>query len=34
LFGPIMDFFEKFKWIIIAICVAFCGGLAAMLVLG
>ena len=34
LFGPIMDFFEKFKWIIIAICVILCGGLAAMLVLG
>ena len=34
LFGPIMDFFEKFKWIIIAICVLFCGGLAAAMVLG
>jgi len=34
LFGPIMDFFEKFKWIIIVICVLLCGGLAAMLVLG
>ena len=34
LFGPIFDFFEKFKWIIIVICVLLCGGIAAMLVLG
>lgn len=33
IFGPIFEFFEKFKWIIIAICVILCGGLAAMLVL-
>jgi hypothetical protein len=33
LFGPIKEFFDKFKWIIIAICVILCGGLAAALVL-
>ncbi len=33
LFAPILDFFDNFKWIIIAICVILCGGIAAFLVL-
>lgn len=33
LLAPIKDFFAKFKWIILAICIILCGGLAAFLVL-
>lgn len=33
LFGPIKEFFDKFKWIILAICIILCGGLATFIVL-
>jgi len=33
LLAPIKEFFDKFKWIILVICVLLCGGLAAALVL-
>lgn len=33
LLAPIKDFFMKFKWIILAICIILCGGLAAFIVL-